>query len=240
MRMRIFAHPGATGCGAASHPLGLDQKAGMVCTSCQGVQPGVQSSSCTCNKMSPSPVKYLLAITVSPLPEGASLPVIPQVLAYLSMCLILNPVSRAHVLLWRAQSAAGGPGVTPVTEFHHFQLKISAKFMVWWHSCSECSPLPCALFLVFPAALKRTGFSGFLRSGMHTLCHGKEPVREHRVQMLLKRNPRLSGAVVAWSHHPVLLAHSQQLALLSRSVVLIPLELAFSLAYGNAEHKQFP
>lgn len=33
MRMRIFAHPGATGCGAASHPLGLDQKAGMVCTS---------------------------------------------------------------------------------------------------------------------------------------------------------------------------------------------------------------
>lgn len=96
--MRIFAHPGATGCGAASHPLGLDHKAGMVCTTCQGVQPGVQSSSCTCNKISPSPVKYLLAITVSPLPEGASLPVIPQVLAYLSICLILNPVSRARVL----------------------------------------------------------------------------------------------------------------------------------------------
>lgn len=74
--------------------------------------------------------------------------------------------------------------------------------MIWWHSCSECSPLPRALFLVFPAAVKRTGFSGFLRSGMHTLCHGKEPVRVHRVQMLLKRNPRLSEAVVAWSHSP--------------------------------------
>lgn len=37
---------------------------------------------------------------------------------------------------------------------------------------------------------------------MHTLCHGKEPVREHGVQMLLKRNPRLSGAVVPWSHPP--------------------------------------
>lgn len=74
---------------------------------------------------------------------------------------------------------------------------------------------------------------------MHTLCRGKEPVREHQVQMLLKRNPHLSGTVVAWSHHPVLLAHSQQLALLSWSVVLIHLELAFSLAYGNAERKQF-
>lgn len=64
---------------------------------------------------------------------------------------------------------------------------------------------------------------------MHTLCHGKEPVREHGVQMLLKRNPRLSGAVVAWSHHPVLLAHSHQFVFLSCSAVLIHLELAFSL-----------
>lgn len=63
---------------------------------------------------------------------------------------------------------------------------------------------------------------------MHTLCHGKEPVREHGVQMLLKRNLRLSGAVVPCSHPPVLLAHSQQLVLLSWSVVLIHLELSFS------------
>lgn len=198
------------------------------------MQPGVQSSSCTCNKMSPSPVKYLLVIIVSPLPEDASLPVIPQILAYLSVCLILNPVSGVRVLLWGAQSAAGGPGVTPVTAFHHLQLKISAKFMVWWHFCSECRPLPCALFLVFPAALKRTGFSGFLRSGMHTLCHRKEPVREHRVQMLLKRNPCLSGAVVAWSHHPVLLAHLSSLCF-SPGVF----SSTWNLLSGNAERKQF-
>lgn len=200
------------------------------------MQPGAQSSSHTCNKMSPSPVKYLLIITASSLLEGASLPVIPQVLAYLSTCLILNPVSRAWVFCaWQSVCAAvegsvcsrgpWGDAGTVLTVFHHLQLKISAKFIVWWHSCSECSPLPCALFSVFPAALKRTGFSGFLRSGMHTLCHGKEPVREHRVQMLLKRNPHLSGTVVAWSHHPVLLAHSQQLVLLSWSVVLIHLNL---------------
>lgn len=100
-------------------------------------------------------------------------------------------------------------------------------------------PLALCFVFGFSCSLKRTGFSGFLRSGMHTLCHGKEPVRVHGVQMLLKRNPRLSGAVVAPSHHPVLLAHSQQLALLSWSAVLIHLELAFSLAYGNAEHQQF-
>lgn len=113
------------------------------------------------------------------------------------------------------------------------------KFMAWWHSCWECSPLPCALFLVFPAALKGTGFSGFLRSGMHTLCHGKEPVRVQQGQMLLKRNPRLSGAVVAWSHPPVLLPHSQQLALLSWSVVLIHLELAFSLVERQSISNSF-
>lgn len=76
-----------------------------------GVQPGAQSSSCTCNKMSPSPVKYLLVITVSRLLEGASLPVIPQVLAYLSMCLILNPVGRARMFC-ACQSTCAAVGVS--------------------------------------------------------------------------------------------------------------------------------
>lgn len=86
----------------------------------------------------------------------------------------------------------------------------------WW--------LPSS-FLVFPAAFKRSGFSGFLRSGVHTPCATrKRPLGEHsteRFRSHLKRNPPFGRNAVAQVVPPrFVLVNSLRLCLFPGAVLI--------------------
>jgi len=109
--------------------------------------------------------------------------------------------------------------------------------------CRSTAPT-ASLFWFFPAAFRRTGFSGFLRSGMHTLCYGKRPHYERCIRhfrLLLKRNPPPSRKAVTQLVSPTLFSWLAPCSLSSSPgvVVLIHWGLTFSLAHRNTKWKQF-
>lgn len=115
--------------------------------------------------------------------------------------------------------------------------------MVWWHSCTIAQAWWLAsLFLVFPAAFRRTGFSGFLRSGMHTLCYQEETFQwmlDQTLQISFKEKSSCKQKLIdsIGLQHPSFLVCSLQLCFYP-GVVLVPWGLLFSLGCRNTNWKQ--
>lgn len=113
--------------------------------------------------------------------------------------------------------------------------------MVWWHSCSEFSPLPCCFVFSFSCCTEENRFFRLPE------VRDAHPVpREGTCQGTPSSDAFKEKSPFEWSCGGLVSPpgsggsfSAASLLLLSWTVVLIHSELAFSLAPGNAERKQF-